>query len=266
MLALLRGLSHEFFGNDKRALLEDANKYLTLFSAMALFCFLSADQSFQSHQTRSMVSSIEQTAVVIGLYTGHSKIDDNVLKAMAAVPRENFIHDKWQHYAYSNVSLPLQNKSQIMAEPYVTAMMIDMVDASPTDKILEIGYGTGYYAAILSKMSHKVYSIRMNKENDNIPVPEKQGYVNVNTKISSNIKAWKNQGKFDAIIIKQVQGSPPTAAIQQLKVGGKLVMPIFVEGNPSQTIKLFTKTGSGKLKEKAIILVTLPFLYQGTEI
>ncbi len=153
--------------------------------------------------------------------------DVRVLDAMRRVPRHLFVSEALMDQAYSDFPLPI-GEQQTISQPYIVAEMTQALQLSPDDRVLEIGTGSGYQAAILSKIVYRVYSIerihslyvRTRKLFD------KLGYHNIVTRYSDGTTGWKEQGPFDAIIV--TAGSPeiPAVLVNQLSIGGRMVIPV----------------------------------------
>lgn len=153
--------------------------------------------------------------------------DVRVLNAMRQVPRHLFVSEALMDQAYSDFPLPI-GEQQTISQPYIVAEMTQALQLSPDDRVLEIGTGSGYQAAILSKIVYRVYSIerihslyvRSRKLFD------KLGYHNIVTRYSDGTSGWRDQGPFDAIIV--TAGSPeiPAVLVNQLTIGGRMVIPV----------------------------------------
>ncbi len=153
--------------------------------------------------------------------------DVRVLDAMRQVPRHLFVSEALMDQAYSDFPLPI-GEQQTISQPYIVAEMTQSLQLSPDDRVLEIGTGSGYQAAILSKIVYRVYSIerihslyvRTRKLFDRL------GYHNIVTRYSDGTTGWKDMGPFDAIIV--TAGSPeiPAVLVNQLTIGGRMVIPV----------------------------------------
>lgn len=153
--------------------------------------------------------------------------DIRVLNAMRQVPRHLFVSEALMDQAYSDFPLPI-GEQQTISQPYIVAEMTQALQLSPDDRVLEIGTGSGYQAAILSKIVYRVYTIerihslyiRSRKLFDSL------GYHNIVTRYSDGTTGWQDQGPFDAIIV--TAGSPeiPAVLVNQLTIGGRMVIPV----------------------------------------
>lgn len=212
-----------------------------------------------------MISEIQMTALVTGLHTGLYKVDDKVLNAMSRVPRNEFLETKYAHYAYKNVALPMVEERYLIPEPFLTAMVIHLMGVNKKDKVLEIGYGTGYEAAILSKLAGSVYSIKQEnylKRYDNNNLDK---YRNVKSKIGNGLYGWQDKGPFDAILVKQALSEDPEHLIEQLKPYGRLVFPIEDEYG-EQRVMVYLKNPDGSIEKRKTLYVKMTQLLPGRDI
>lgn len=173
--------------------------------------------------------------------------DSRVLAAMGRVPRHFFVPPRLRSEAYGDHPLPI-GEGQTISQPYVVALMTEALKLGPTDRVLEIGTGSGYQAAILAELVREVYSIEIRKalaEKAEKTIRE-QGYRNVRVKYGDGYFGWETHAPFDAIIITASVNHIPPPLIKQLKTGGRLILPL---GSTvfSQTLTLVTKKKGGEL-------------------
>ncbi len=249
--------------------LRRANDILSMVSALILILFICSDQSMHAVAVRHMVSDIEATALVTGLHTGLYKIDRKVLRAMAQAPRDKFVGARYASFAYLNIALPIRGHDHMLPEPFLSAMMINLMDIDPGDKVLEVGYGMGYETAVMAHLAKRVYSVRQEEfsigEQDEFRPLENCGYANVFTRKGNGILGWSEAGPFDAILVKQALDRPPVALVRQLKTGGRLVMPLVIEGEPQQRLVLYTKKPDGSLSRRTTLYIRMTPLLKGKE-
>lgn len=245
------------------------SEQITLLAALALLVFPAGDETYQIKQRRFLISEIEITALANGLHTGLYQVDKKVLSAMARVPRVDFLGARYEHFAYKNVALFMKKERQIIPEPFLSAMMIHLMGVHKNDKVLEIGFGTGYEAAILSKLANKVYSIKqenpLGKAMQVEPEDALDDYPNIQSKIGNGLLGWKDKGAFDAILVKQAVLEPPQNLIDQLKPYGRLVVPVEQE-NGLQRVMVYLKMPDGSLQERETLHVKMPHLLPGEDI
>lgn len=180
--------------------------------------------------------------------------EKNVLEAMGEVPRHEFVPKNLIRYAYENRPLPI-GYGQTISQPYIVALMTELLKVNKDSVVLEVGTGSGYQAAVLSKLVKKVYTIEIIKE---LGEPARKrlrrlGYKNVEVKIGDGYYGWKEHAPFDAIIVTCAARHVPPPLIQQLKPGGRMCIPVgsFLY----QNLVLIEKSKEGKLKQKSIIPV-----------
>ncbi len=169
--------------------------------------------------------------------------NEAILHAMRTVPREAFILPKYEPYAYDDCPLPIL-AGQTISQPYVVAFMIDKLKLGPTDKVLEIGTGSGYAAAILSRIAARVYTVERIAElvefaRDNL---NRCGYTNVFIHHGDGTIGWPKHAPYDGIIVAAGGPKIPTTLRNQLTIGGRLIIPVGKEPRAQQLIRI-TRTG-----------------------
>ncbi|MFH1624267.1 MAG: protein-L-isoaspartate(D-aspartate) O-methyltransferase [Pseudomonadota bacterium] len=172
---------------------------------------------------------------------GRDIVDERVLAAMGRTPRHLFVDQSLRGVAYSDRPLPIA-EGQTISQPYIVALMTQILDVKPGQKVLEVGTGSGYQAAILSELTDKVYSIEIKKglaEEAKSRLKD-LGYQTVEVKCGDGYFGWEEHAPFDAIIITCAANHIPPPLIEQLKEGGKLLLPL---GSTTyyQTLTLITK-------------------------
>ena len=153
--------------------------------------------------------------------------DTAVLNAMNTVPREAFVAEPYKAYAYKDGPLPIPN-NQTISQPYIVALMISLLDLKPDDRVLEIGTGSGYAAAVLSRIVKTVYTVERHKELVEYARSclESLGYDNIHVHHGDGTLGWPEHAPYDAIIVAAGGPSVPPTLLEQLTIGGRLVMPI----------------------------------------
>ena len=167
--------------------------------------------------------------------------DSMVLNAMQTVPREVFVPEDLKEQAYNDNPLPI-GFDQTISQPYIVAFMTESLELQPEYKVLEIGTGSGYQAAILSRICCEVYTVEIIKELAGRAgeIFEKQLYDNIHIKVGDGHQGWPEQSPFDSIIVTAAGVDIPTPLISQLKVGGNMILPLK-RNNYEQTLVLVTK-------------------------
>lgn len=183
----------------------------------------------------------------------------NTLHAMTIVPRHKFIPDKLQHLAYEDGPLPI-GQGQTISQPYIVAFMTQALNLESDHKVLEIGTGSGYQAAVLAEIVDSVYTIEIVEELG-LRAKEKLrelGYTNIEVKIGDGYHGWPEKSPFDAVIVTAGAEEVPPALIEQLKDGGTMIIPKGPR-NGVQELVLYTKK-NGKVKSKSVMPVRfVPF-------
>ncbi len=185
--------------------------------------------------------------------------DEVTLKAMRTVPRHYFVPEKMIDRAYSDSPLPIGH-NQTISQPYIVAYMTAAINPKPGMKVLEVGTGSGYQAAVLAEIVDEVYTIEIITELHKKAkrTLDELGYENITTRAGDGYIGWKEHAPYDAVIVTAALDHIPHALIEQLKDGGSLVMPVGKKGQ-TQALKLVTKKGS-KTTEQALLLVRfVPF-------
>ena len=178
---------------------------------------------------------------------------ESVIKAMQKVERHLFVPEQYRNFAYSDRPLPI-GEGQTISQPYIVALMTELLDLKKSDKVLEIGTGSGYQAAILAEICDSVYTIEI------IPSLGKQaqvllkelGYHNIHCKIGDGYLGWPEHAPYDGIIVTCAPSKIPQPLKEQLAEGGRMVIP--VGATYTQELVLVTKT-KGKLIQKSVIPV-----------
>jgi protein-L-isoaspartate(D-aspartate) O-methyltransferase len=181
--------------------------------------------------------------------------DPNVLKAMWTVPRHAFIPRGQQRYAYADYPLPI-GKGQTISQPYIVAFMTDALKLRPNSKVLEIGTGSGYQAAVCAEIAREVYTIEIVEALAKSAKEQlkKLGYPNVFVKAGDGFFGWPDKGPFDAIIGTAAAKRIPEPLLEQLKPGGRMIIPT---GSPYgfQYLVLVTKDKYGKINKSRVMPV-----------
>ncbi|MCF8041601.1 MAG: protein-L-isoaspartate(D-aspartate) O-methyltransferase [Desulfarculaceae bacterium] len=190
--------------------------------------------------------------------------DQQVLAAMGRVPRHEFVPFKMRGQAYGDHPLPI-GQGQTISQPYIVAFMSQAVRVKPGDKVLEIGTGSGYQAAVLAAMGAKVYSVEI--------IPElaqragtllkRLGYA-VHIKVGDGNFGWPQEAPFDAILVTAAARHVPPKLVEQLKPGGRMVIPVG-PGAWAEELVLVTKDSQGKVKKRSLMAVRFVPLVGGDQ-
>lgn len=225
-------------------------KFVLLAAALAAFDALGATDAEFSARRRAMVEEI--TADRPGLPGG---FDPRVKDAMARVPRHLFVPQAQQPYAYENHPLPIGH-AQTISQPYIVALMTDLLKPGKQDRVLEIGTGSGYQAAILAELVGSVYTIEIVAP---LAIEARErlarlGYRNVVVRTGDGYKGWEEHAPFDAIMVTAGAPEIPPPLLRQLKPGGRMVIPV----GPAERIQYLTlieKQADGSIRSRQIVPV-----------
>lgn len=190
--------------------------------------------------------------------------DPGVIKAMRKVKRHLFVPKRYQAYSYDDHPLPI-GEGQTISQPYIVAFMTEALGLSPRDRVLEIGTGSGYQAAILAELVDKVYTIEIVKilAKRATQTLEKQGYKNIAVKEGDGYKGWPEKAPFDAIIVTCAPENIPGPLVQQLKEGGRMIIPVGKRGSIQRLVKLTKR--DGKIRKQEEMLVRFVPMVKGGE-
>lgn len=188
-------------------------------------------------------------------YTGRSAFDERVLAALREVPREDFVPAGLQHRAYDNLPLPIGH-GQTISQPYIVALMTDLIDPEPGDVVLEIGTGSGYQAAILAKLVKQVYTMEIIEAlaRDAGARLQRLNFANVEVRCGNGRLGWAEHAPYDAILVAAAACGVPPALIEQLKPGGTLVIPVG-GAHESQELRVLDKDAQGNVHERRVLPV-----------
>jgi protein-L-isoaspartate(D-aspartate) O-methyltransferase len=193
----------------------------------------------------NLIAEIRQDARETRHYTGRATLKDEVLDAMRRVNRSLFVAPGTEIYAWENRPLPI-GYGQTISQPFIVALMTDLLDLEKEHRVLELGTGSGYQAAVLSVLTAEVYTIEIV---DELAVSAKKrlaelGYSNVSVRSGDGWHGWPEAAPFDRIIVTAVGEEIPPALIEQLAPGGRMVMPIGPRyGGQNLTVIEKTETG-----------------------
>ncbi len=230
---------------------------LGLIPSLLLVDCMAKSGTEETNQSRRQEMVTQQIA-------GRGVKDPRVLEVMNNVPRHLFVPKDREHLAYDDRPLPIGN-GQTISQPYIVALMTELARVGQDDTVLEIGTGSGYQAAVLSLLAKKVYSIEYLEP---LGVAARQRlkslhYANVEVKIGDGYEGWPEYQPFDAILVTAAIDHVPKTLLDQLKPGGRLVIPIGEEFEV-QMLRVLVKDPLGKISQQDVIPVRfVPFLGKG---
>ena len=198
-------------------------------------------------QHQAMLDAIRADTADTASWTGRRALAPRVLAAMAKVERHRFVPESDAPYAYINRPRPIGH-GQTISQPFIVALMTELLDMEPTDKVLEVGTGSGYQAAVLAELAREVFTIELVEPLGRMAETRLKdlGYANVHVRIGDGFKGWPEEAPFDAIIVTAAPEQVPEILAEQLKPGGRLVIPLGRQWEP-QTLLRCVKGENGKL-------------------
>lgn len=233
-------------------------KYL-IYTGLLLFAHwlspvpLHAQDYFAERQ--QLIREIRQDVSFTSHYLGKSALAPEAIKALESVPRHEFVPEEEKRYAYQNRPLPIGH-GQTISQPYIVAIMTDLLEPEATDKVLEVGTGSGYQAAILAEIVDKVYTIEiiepLGVEADQRL--QRLRYTNIHTRIGDGYYGWESEAPFDSIVVTAAAGHIPPPLIAQLKPGGRMIIPVGSRFMTQQLL-LVTKQEDGTIRTRQILPV-----------
>ena len=212
-----------------------------------------AETDFEAMR-EEMVEVIAAYALLSSDRTQKEQFDLRVMEAIARVPRHDYVPNELQEVAYANIPLPIGHGKTI-SQPFIVALMTDLLDLQEDDRVLEIGTGLGYQAAILAELVEQVFSVEIIEElgleaADRLGAA---GYGNIQVKIGDGGQGWPENGPYDKIIVTAAPELIPPPLIEQLRPGGRLVIPAGLEDQ--QQLMLMEKDVTGRMSSSEIIPV-----------
>ncbi|MDE2078259.1 MAG: protein-L-isoaspartate(D-aspartate) O-methyltransferase [Burkholderiales bacterium] len=214
------------------------------------------DPAKTANPVSHLLRAIRSEALATGSVTGRPALSPRVLDVIAEVPRDAFVDPEYGEHAWEDRPLPIGHR-QTISQPFIVALMTDLLNLQPTDVVLEVGTGSGYQAAVLSRLVYLVHSIEVIE-----PLAHQAalrlmelGYDNVDVHQGDGHRGWRSEAPYDAIIVTAATPEVPPALLEQLKPGGRMVIPL----GPTfghQDLTLIRKTQQGRIKHEVILPVS----------
>jgi protein-L-isoaspartate(D-aspartate) O-methyltransferase len=213
-----------------------------------------AQDTFEASRKR-MLDEIAQMTRETRLETGRAMLADRVMAAMAKVPRQRFVSEGDERRAYENRPLAI-GSGQTISQPFIVALMTDLMDIRPGDRVLEIGTGSGYQAAVLAELAGTVYTIEIVEALGKLAAErfKTYGYRNIVAKIDDGYKGWPEHAPFDSIMVTAAARDVPRPLVEQLKPGGRLVIPLGTQSG-AQTLYVIEKRVDGTTSRRPALAV-----------
>lgn len=211
-------------------------------------------EDYESEHRRLLEQVIAETRGTADL-TGCAKLSEPVLRALAAVPRHRFVPPAQLAWAYADSPLPI-GCGQTISQPFIVALMTELLALDARSVVLEVGTGSGYQTAMLASLTRRVYSV------ERIPAlaeaAERRlrelGIANVEIRIADGYRGWEEKAPFDAIIVTAAAAEVPPALVRQLKPGGRLAIPVGPQ-HRSQDLRVICKDESGASHSRSVLPV-----------
>ena len=221
------------------------------------------DPDWGNEQRRLLERVIAETFAT-GNQTGCYALSARVLAALAATPRHRFVPMEQQPWAYADRPLPI-GRGQTISQPFIVALMTELLELEPASVVLEIGTGSGYQAAVLAQLARQVYSVER--------IPElaatadrrlrELGFGNVALRVADGGLGWAEHAPFDGIIVTAAAAEIPPALVRQLKPGGRLVIPVGPPGHTQDLCRL-RKDAQGQISSRSVLpVVFVPLIHEG---
>jgi protein-L-isoaspartate(D-aspartate) O-methyltransferase len=229
--------------------------YILLFAALALSARAVADKTSAAAQT-ALWAEVDVEVAALRAELGFERLSSAVRAALLRVARERFVPDSQRPHAYENRPLPIGH-AQTISQPLIVAIMTELLQVQPGDRVFELGTGSGYQAAILDALGAEVYSVeivaplgeRARKTLDQL------GHTKVKTRVADGYFGWEEAAPFDAIVVTAASDHIPPPLLRQLKPGGRMVIPVgsrFV----TQKLVLVTRAKDGAIRTREILPVS----------
>jgi protein-L-isoaspartate(D-aspartate) O-methyltransferase len=208
---------------------------------------------------QQMVGEITLHTVLQTGRLGKAALSRRVMEAMGRVPRHAFVRQDLQHLAYADTPLP-SDCGKTISQPFIVALMTDLLDLQPGDKVLEIGTGWGYQSAVLAELGARVYSVELLE-----PLAREArrrlarlGYTSVEVRVGDGRAGWPEHAPYDKILVSAAPDWVPVPLLEQLKAGGRMVIPAGVADQ--QQLLLIEKDAAGRLASRPVLPVRFSML------
>ncbi|MDD1612052.1 MAG: protein-L-isoaspartate(D-aspartate) O-methyltransferase [Methylococcaceae bacterium] len=214
-----------------------------------------AEADAYAQQRAAMVAEIEANMAFTADRLGRKTLSPQVSNALHTVPRHQFVGEDERAFAYENRPLPIGH-GQTISQPYIVAVMTELLDSKPGDKVLEIGTGSAYQAAVLGAVGAEVYSIEIIEALADTARERLKnlGYNNIHTRTGDGYYGWPEAAPFDAIVVTAAASHIPPPLIKQLKPGGRMLIPVGDRFNVQQLV-LIEKGPDQKIKTRQLLPV-----------
>ena len=212
-------------------------------------------QDAYADQRKQMVDDIVRITHATRGETGRAALSERVLAAMLKVPRHRYVQSAQAYAAYQDRPLAI-GSGQTISQPFIVALMTDLMAVGPGERVLEIGTGSGYQAAILAELAAEVYTMEIIEALGREAAArfDAMGYGNIHSKVGDGYQGWREHAPFDAIMVTAAAREVPGPLLDQLKPGGRLVIPVGAQSG-NQTLYLIEKQNDGRTTQRAVLAV-----------
>jgi protein-L-isoaspartate(D-aspartate) O-methyltransferase len=212
-----------------------------------------AEDSIEDRRQRMLAEIVAEAALTAG-HTGRAAFSERVLRVVDSVPRHEFVPIELRPYAYLNRPLPIGYEKTV-SQPFIVALMTDLLELEEGDAVLEIGAGAGYQAAVLAELARHVYSVEIIEELAQGAERRLQrlGYDNVEVRVANGYYGWAEHAPYDKIMVTAAPDLIPPPLLAQLKTGGRMVIPTGIPDR--QALVLVEKSAAGSLTTREILPV-----------
>ncbi len=235
-----------------------AREMISRVSTLLIIAIIATDanaQDIHAASRKAMLDDIVALTRETRLETGRAALNARVLGAMNKVPRHRFVPPDLARSAYDNRPLPI-GLGQTISQPFIVALMTELLDLKPEHKVLEVGTGSGYQAAVLSELAREVYTIEIVEPlaREAAARLETLGYKNVHARSGDGYAGWPEHAPFDAIMVTAGARDVPAPLVQQLKSGGRLVIPVGAQSTGQQLL-VIEKDAAGRTTTRNVLAV-----------
>lgn len=202
-----------------------------------------------------MVQVIALHAEIVGDLTGRPRLDTAVMSAMAEVPRHEFVPEEVREHAYADSPLPI-GCDKTISQPFICALMTDLLELEPQHRVLEVGTGLGYHCALLSRIARQVHTVEIVQELAELAMERlgRLGHSNVSLRVGNGWSGWAEHAPFDRIVVAAAAEQVPPALIEQLAPGGVLVMPVGA-ADDAQQLSVVRRSAEDELQQREVLPV-----------
>jgi protein-L-isoaspartate(D-aspartate) O-methyltransferase len=223
-----------------------------------------ANREYEEDRRLLLERVIAETRETGGL-TGYSQLSEAVTRALATVPRHGFVPSAQREWAYIDRPLPI-GRGQTISQPFIVALMTELLELGPQSVVLEIGTGSGYQTAVLARLARWVYSVERIPELATAAAARLRelGFANVEVRVGDGAQGWEEHAPFDGIMVTAAAAEVPPALVRQLKPGGRLVVPVGARYQ-TQDLRLLCKDEQGVVRGQSILPVVFVPLIEDRE-